>query len=269
MKSLSFFIAWLACCQFAFGIAGSWNGVAATAWNGIASTAWNGTGVNQSAGGGGGMTFTGLASRNSVSNATSYVTAAAYLPTGNALVLCTVVNTTTSPTAPTTPTFSGNSLTWVQIDTDTITDGTDIRRCTLFRAMGASPTSTTGTADFAGNTQTSCSFRVVQIAGTDTTGTNGSGAIVQSAKATGTSTTPSVTLAALASGTSSVYAGFVDAKDPFGATPEASWTEDEDSGNGSPNTGILSYYRLATTDNTVAVTTASTVWVAIAVEIKP
>ena len=52
-KILAIYMMWLATCCFAFGIAGSWNGVAATAWNGIASTAWNGTGVNQSAGGGG------------------------------------------------------------------------------------------------------------------------------------------------------------------------------------------------------------------------
>ncbi len=52
-KVLSFLACWAASCSLAFGIAGSWNGVAITAWNGIAQTAWNGTGVSQAAGGGG------------------------------------------------------------------------------------------------------------------------------------------------------------------------------------------------------------------------
>lgn len=51
-RIIGFLACWTATCSLAFGISGSWNGVAITAWNGVAQTSWNGTGVSQAAGGG-------------------------------------------------------------------------------------------------------------------------------------------------------------------------------------------------------------------------
>lgn len=150
-----------------------------------------------------------LTSGFSDTDATSYNTAS-ISPTSYNLILLTVTNVKSS--TPDTPTISGNGLTWVQIDTHVIDSVGTRRRQTLFRAMGASPSAGAVTIDFAGATQTACSWVIDQFSGVDTSGTNGSGAVVQSAKTTqdntGNTTSCTATLAAFSSVNNATYGAF-------------------------------------------------------------
>lgn len=126
------------------------------------------------------ITKTNLTSGVNTTDATSFQTAN-ITPTANRLVLLAVLSTIAS-TTPNEPTASGNGLTYVKVATVTFhTIASPWSRLTLFRAMGASPTTGRITMDFGGQTQGSCNWSVTEFDGINTTGTNGSGAIVQSA----------------------------------------------------------------------------------------
>jgi hypothetical protein len=110
----------------------------------------------------------------------------------------------------------------------------------LFRALNASPSSGQRTFTFSA-TCTSCAYSVVEFDGVDTTGTNGSGAIVQSAD-TGANldaTSASVTLAALGSASNAAYGMFVHQSNEVTA-PETTpaYTELHDVRGGSPSLAL-------------------------------
>ena len=85
---------------------------------------------------------------------------------------------------PNIPTCTGNGLTWVLVDTEILST----RRTTVFRALGANPSEGAITFDFGGQSQDSFLWSVIQVEGADTTGTAGSGALVQSASSSGATT---------------------------------------------------------------------------------
>src|SRR5882672_10399835 len=91
--------------------------------------------------------------------ATSFATAS-ITPTSKALVLVAVSQHAAS--APASPTVSGNSLTYVQVDAVNY-DVTGNWRTTLFRALGTSPSAGTITIDFAGVSQTAVVWSVDQF----------------------------------------------------------------------------------------------------------
>lgn len=137
-----------------------------------------------------------------------------YTPTANRLVLAAVASRTGITADPNIPTLTGNSLTWVQVAT-VVYDNTSSsrRRITVFRALGASPSTGTLAFDFGGQNQTNVVMLVDEFSGIDTSGTNGSGAIVQSAtnfdNATGTPvSTLTVTLGAFGSANNATYGAF-------------------------------------------------------------
>lgn len=121
-----------------------------------------------------------VSAASSAVSATSYATAS-FTPVANDLYLAWIATRTSITTDPTQPTLTGAGLTWVAI-ASVVYDNTSSsrRRLTLFRALGASPASGAITFDEAGQTQTHASYGVDHVTGMDTTGTNGSGAIVQS-----------------------------------------------------------------------------------------
>lgn len=78
------------------------------------------------------------------------------------------------------PTCSGNGLTWVLVAKIAY----DVnRQLSVFRSQGASPSAGAITFDFGAILQTSFRWSVIQYAGADTSGTNGSGATPQFATA--------------------------------------------------------------------------------------
>lgn len=142
---------------------------------------------------------------------TSFTTASV-APTGNRLELLAVNAITNSSTTPSTPTITGNGLTWVGVPTTQpnydASGTTDRATLFLFRSMGGSPSSGTITIDFSAVTISQCEWSLDEFDGVDTSGTDGSGAIVQNATNTGASgTTLSVTLSAFADATNNVAYG--------------------------------------------------------------
>jgi hypothetical protein len=148
-----------------------------------------------------------LVTSGSNADVASYETTS-YTPVGNRLILATIQSRPNNlALTPATPTMTGNGLTWVQVATKL--DDSGDHRVTMFRAMVASPTEGTATIDFGGQLQEFCMWSIIEVRGTDTSGTNGSGAIVQSA--TGTATAESVlvvALSALASSNNYAFGGF-------------------------------------------------------------
>lgn len=166
------------------------------------------------------ITVTHRTSAGSTTDGTSFTTAS-HTPTANALQLLWVESHNASNlNGP--PTVTGNSLTWVQVATVAFT--TAVRRLTLFRALGAAPGTGVSTIDFGADAQTSCVWTLVQFAGVDVSGTNGSGAIVQSgtdANASGTAV--GVALAALENSKNVHAAGVGSASDAI--TSDVSFTQ--------------------------------------------
>lgn len=139
-------------------------------------------------------------------------TTASITPTGNRLVLAAVLSYEADSTTPDTPTMSGNGLTWVEIDNILFDDaGADRGRLTLFRGMVASPSSGTATISHS-KTHSGCLWSIVEFDDVDTSGTHGSGAIVQSAQAPPTppssATSLNVTLSAFGDTDNATYGAF-------------------------------------------------------------
>lgn len=205
-----------------------------------------------------------LGSQADTTNQASYSTSAAFTPTANALVLAAVVNNRVG--GATTPTGSGNSLTYVSVGSQSFTSGQYL--LTVFRALGASPTNGVFTADFGGTNQTGCAISVVQFTGVDTSGTNGSGAVVQFKVNTGTATTPfTVTLDPFGSVNNGAYVAF-GASGTGGITHKTGWTELHDVSYTIPSTGLETQW-IATNDTACEGTpTAGLDFGGLAIEIK-
>lgn len=135
---------------------------------------------------------------------TQSYTTASWTPGTNHLILAWIENS--HATAANTVTLSGNGMTWVSIDTQTFNGGAN--RITLFRALKSSGISAgVTTITVAGTNNTGAIWLFADIAGVDNSGTNGSGAIIQSAKNSGNSQTASATLATLSSLPSATFLG--------------------------------------------------------------
>lgn len=170
-----------------------------------------------------------LTADGSTTDATSYTTAS-IAPAANALILAYVGN---QDGVVTTPTASGNGLTYVQVVTVQGSGG--MIRGTVFRAMGASPSSGAITISFGSATQSDCRWHVLEVTGVKTSGTNGSDAVVQSASSTSyASGGITVTLAAFADAVNNAAFGFFAHTAPASdITPGSGFTELADSGGGN------------------------------------
>src|SRR6266704_2612824 len=117
-------------------------------------------------------------------------TTSSIAPGANRLILAWIVNTNNQ--TPDLPTLSGNGLTWVVASTAVWNAGkpTFLDRITLYRAMGTSPTAGSVTISFSSG-QESIAWSIVEFSGVDTSGTNGSGAVVQTATGTDDAAGPS------------------------------------------------------------------------------
>lgn len=204
-------------------------------------------------------------------NANSFSTAS-ITPAANNLVLAWVTNT--KATTPDTPTLSGNGLTWVQVATVTWgTIGTPTARTTLFRAMGAAPSAGAVTIGFAGVTQTGAAWSIVQFGGVDVSGTNGSGAVVQSVTGRTDNASAaaglSITLAALGNANNASAGGFSNMVNlATSISAGAGYTASAGATHNSPATSIRSEWK-TTGSTTVDVTQSAVSHIGgIAVEVK-
>jgi hypothetical protein len=211
-----------------------------------------------------------LGTGGNTTDATSWATGS-YTPTGNAAVFAVVVNSRASSV--TTPTFSGNSLTWVQVDTVTYdTIATPLHRITLFRAQGASPSAGAGTADFGGVTQTGCLIRVFEVANADASAANAANAILQHVtNQADTTANPSITYSTPSTNGSAmifVYGDTVNSSTD--STAPANWTEMGEQAYNTAATGLTVNYQSPSLAATSAAATAtSRNWGCIGVEVMP
>lgn len=195
------------------------------------------------------VTGTHLTTGADTTDATSFATAS-ISPGASRLVLVWVASRAIG-VLPNAPTLTGNGLTYVQAATvEFHSVASPFQRLTLFRAMGAAPSTEAITIDFAGQTQSGCSWSVSDYSSVDTTGTNGSGAVVQSATgAANTGTSLVVTLAAFGSVDNATAGGFVISRNEA-ITIGAGFTELGQAGIAGPIMTILSQWR-ADNDTTV------------------
>lgn len=136
-----------------------------------------------------------------------------FTPKANKLYLISMaVRNNDNSTDPLDPTITGCGLTWVNVN-GTIYDntGTSRRRITVFRALGSSPSTGTLTIDFGAVTHNNLDYSIDEFYGVDISGTNGSGAIVQSAvnqDTAGTASTLTATLGAFGSTNNATFGVF-------------------------------------------------------------
>lgn len=168
-----------------------------------------------------------LTQSTSTANATNYTTASV-TPTANALVLLVTVSTRNSTVCSDNDItgVTGNSLTWANITRQCFSSAVSpVQTVELWRTMGTSPSAGTVNFDFSATTQLNASWVIAECTGTDTSGTNGSGAIVQSATnlvEPGTSLT--VTLGAFGSANNATFGAFGNSTNQA-VTPGTGFTE--------------------------------------------
>ncbi|HET9667355.1 MAG TPA: hypothetical protein VFP09_11380 [Desertimonas sp.] len=198
-------------------------------------------------------------------DATSFTTAS-ISPTADRLVLAAIWNGATGANPQ--PTVTGNGLTWVLVDQAAYDVSGTFGILHLFRAMGSSPSSGAVTIDYGATTILGCGWSIVEWGGVDTSGTNGSGAIVQSVDAIGTSASADVTLAAFADTDNPTFAALAQQTADV-ETPGAGFTRLGRSATATPVTSITTFYNL-NNDTSVDAdwTTATEKWGIIGVEIK-
>lgn len=168
-------------------------------------------------------------------DATVYNSTGTTTPAANSLVLAFLacsddVSPTEEPTS-----VTGNGLTWAQVGTTSDNEGT-FRSISAWRAMGASPTTSTMTFTFAA-TKSGCSWSQIQLTNVDTSGSNGSGAIVQThnAQTSPDAATHTNTLSSAITG-SNIAICAENINGTAAITPEAGWTELSDVGPTTPGT---------------------------------
>ena len=210
-------------------------------------------------------TFTNLAS-GAGTGGTSSVTTPSVTLTANRLCLLTISSTTAGGNI---PTCAGWTLvTTVQMG--------GLSRLTVLRRMVTSDLTQTHTYSFAGQIQSFHKWAISQSsANVDTTGTNGSGAVVQSATNGFVEVPPvnngryvSVTLAAFASAANSTFAVFGGSTASATPTPGDGFTTLATPGVGSFEYALITEYKAA--NDTVADASWSApydLWMGVAVEV--
>ncbi len=140
-----------------------------------------------------------VATQNSTStDATNYNTASLTAAANKLYLLVVAHGNTGGATA--TPTATGGGLgTWVVVESNQ--QGTGNQRITVLRAMSASPGAAAAVnIDFAGATQHNCLWKIIEIDGVKTTGTQGADAIAESVQGDDSGTTNQVSLAGVTAG---------------------------------------------------------------------
>lgn len=210
--------------------------------------------------------YSNLTSGVNNTDATSFSTDSV-TPTANALILVSIIARASDGGAPENPTLSGNGLTWVLANSYSQSVN---RKAFVYRSMGASPSAGAITIDFGtGNTMTSCIWSVDQFTSVDTTGTNGSGAIVQSVGGGVDGTTFSITLSAFGSANNTTFGAFGASSataillSEYGYIP-LSYNQGS---TGGDNT-LLVAYRQANDTSVSATATAGVEQQGVAIEIK-
>lgn len=209
------------------------------------------------------LALTQLDSLASTTDGTSFLGTTSLTPAANALCIVSLVwSKASTPNLPSS--VVGYGLTFTRIDDQsfsTIASPTK-RVAPYFAYTGAAPSNSRLTITY-GATQTGCWLDVVTIAGA-LAGFDYAGAAVNKAKNAGNSIaaagTLTATLAALhTDGRNGVWLVGGSSTNNAALSPEAGFTQNRDSGYGTPTTGSYTAYsgtagNMGTTDNTITTT---------------
>lgn len=166
--------------------------------------------------------------------------------------------------SPNVPTATGLSQTWAQIATKASSSG-QASNVTLFRCVPSSNQSGAITMDFGGQAQDRAVWVLDEFSNiSDTGGSNGSVAVVQSGNTAGNGTSASITLSALGSPNNASY-GAIGNIGPVAVTPGSGYTETAEPG--SAETGLETEFKAAGS-TTVDWSFSSTDYEGLAIEIK-
>lgn len=220
-------------------------------------------GDDDGGGGGGGVVCVPLTSGTGTASTTAVT--ASVDPTDNALIIASFQSSLASgPTVPSSVT--GNGLTWVQVNTVAF-HTTNGRRVTPFRALGAAPTAGAITATW-GASQTSFQWSIVECTGVDTSGTNGSGAVVQSATQTAAAAT-SLTATLPGIGATSAHLAFTGISINNSTTQDAQFSELTDTQIGTGAAGHEAQWAIGEADVTPTFASANAGTVSIEIAEAP
>ncbi len=211
------------------------------------------------------VTATNLYSGGSNAASQSSFVTSSTSPGANKLILLAVGYYTDGAGA-TISSVTGNGLTWVVVASTSFVSG--FYRTYLFRAMGSSPSSGAATINFSVADIYNVAVGINEFSNVDTSGTNGSGAIVQSATNTSDSATSlTVTLGAFGSTDNATFGAFGHPNaSPTAGTGFTQLSEYHSVG-WNRNIGTQTEWR-SDNDTTVDISVGSSAVMGIAVEIK-
>lgn len=188
----------------------------------------------------------------------SNYTTTSFAISANTLITFSITGAIGTADPITTPTITCHGLTWVSVGTAE-SGGAAPRKLFLFRSMsGSASGSATCSYDFSGQTQLRSSYTVQEWSGVNTSGTNGSGAVVSSNIQTDVSTAnpATVTMNAYANTNNRPFYT-MRVGDATAHSPEAGWTELSDPA-GAENMTHSAGWKSASDDTSVAVTNSGT-----------
>lgn len=163
--------------------------------------------------------------RGSKGTSGTTATTASVAPTANALQLMFIVNSRAAGTVPDITSIASTGLTWEKVVT--VASPANILRLSLWRAMGVAPSA--GTALITTSTTDEIDWSWFEFTGAKTTGTNGSGAIVQfKTNTSSAAATISVTLDNPATDASNPVVFGFGTDTTGGVTPRSTWAEIDD-----------------------------------------
>lgn len=212
-----------------------------------------------------------LTTNSSTTDGTSFATAS-ITPTADALIMVAVVGTVGTGTTLTPTSVIGNGITY-----SAVTNGANVagaRTGYLYSGMSASPTAGAITISMSGAVSwTSCLWSVTQFTGTDTSGTNGSGAIVQAMNAKPANTlTPSVAFTTTPNAANAGFGAIWTGATATAGSAGTGWSLDGNTNQTAPVTWLLAEHANSACPANVSCTftsgAASTVGI-VGVEILP
>lgn len=191
----------------------------------------------------------------------TYTTHGLLTPSNNNLYLCSVVlqeNKTVTG-------ITGCGLTWVKVAEFNNASGV---YTTVFRALkGSGLSSGNLVLTFSGNLTEFACVAVDEASGVDTSGTDGSGAIVQSATIGGSGTSKEVTLAAYASPSNHGFGAFGSLAVTLSASNSFIQLKSLKSGTGVNDHSAITMHRATTGNPKATEASGSTQWAAVGLEI--
>lgn len=186
-----------------------------------------------------------------------------WTPPTSGLIIAFAFNS--SPSCGSVPTMSGNSLTWLMIDSDCVDPGQS-NRITLFAADATGATTGSNSITFADESPINLTVSFFHAEGVDLSG-GVAAAFVQTQTNNGSGTSGSVSLSAAANSGNRPIAAFYH-KASEATTPDADWTEADDMNITGPTNGAETQWKSDGFESASASWSTSEQWIGMAAELS-